>query len=186
MTIAYLGWGSLVWDPSDLPVRRPWFADGPLLPIEFARQSSDGRITLVITPNAALVRSLWALISVEDLTEAQRRLGQREHIPEEKIAERIAIWNGAKEHESSHARIAQWARAKNLDAVLWTNLPPKMNGINKLPALEDVIGYLKDLQAEHEKYLNAERYIRMAPAQIDTVYRRAIEREFGWTCMSKV
>jgi hypothetical protein len=133
-----------------------------------------------------LVRSLWALFSIDDLIEAQKRLGEREHIPNEYIPERIAIWNGAEEHDFIRVRIAQWARAKNLDAVLWTDLPPKMDGLNKLPALEDVIRYLRRLRGEHEKYLNAERYIRMAPAQIDTVYRRAIEREFGWTCMSQV
>lgn len=38
--IAIIGWGSLVWDPRDLPIESPWHDDGPELPIEFARISS--------------------------------------------------------------------------------------------------------------------------------------------------
>jgi hypothetical protein len=45
MRIACVGWGSLVWDPRDLPVKGAWRPDGPRLPIEFARQSDNGRLT---------------------------------------------------------------------------------------------------------------------------------------------
>lgn len=48
MTIVCLCWGSLIWDAGELPVCSAWHADGPALPIEFARESADGRITLVV------------------------------------------------------------------------------------------------------------------------------------------
>jgi hypothetical protein len=38
------------------PVASDWLHDGPELPVEFARQSSDGRITLVVTPGVAPIR----------------------------------------------------------------------------------------------------------------------------------
>ena len=85
MKIACLGWGSLVWDPRSLHVRSYWFADGPLLPIEFARESKDGRVTLVITPSSPPVRSLWALSSLDSVDAAKADLVLREEIKEENV-----------------------------------------------------------------------------------------------------
>ncbi len=83
MTIACLGWGSLIWDPRELPVLRTWFEDGPLLPIEFARESDDGRITLVLAEDQPLVRSRWALMNVADRAAAREAVRRREGIPSE-------------------------------------------------------------------------------------------------------
>ncbi len=80
MKIACLGWGSLIWNPESLLIIREWFQDGPILPIEFARQSNDGRLTLVITENAQPVRTLWALMATTDLEIAKKSLLFREKI----------------------------------------------------------------------------------------------------------
>src|ERR1043165_4665768 len=84
--IACLGWGSLVWDPRDLPCRGGWQNDGPLLPVEFARASGGAKksdaadkITLVICPDAPRVRTYWTLLDVADMKTARERLAVREY-----------------------------------------------------------------------------------------------------------
>lgn len=182
MKMACLGWGSLVWDPRSLPVRRPWFNDGPLLPIEFARHSKGERITLVIVPDkpdVAYVRSLWALMSIDDLKTAKEELAEREG----KIGiENIGHWS--KDNNSGHRYveiIKEWAIQKNLEAVIWTALPPKFDKIEgKVPTVEEILSFLKLKNLPYEKRKFAEEYIRKAPLQIDTDYRRKIDNEFNW------
>ncbi len=178
MLIACLGWGSLVWDPRELPVRGEWFADGPFLPIEFARQSANGRMTLVIVPSHfPLVRSLWKPLAVSNLKEARKALGMREcpHNPNPESC--VDFWPRGKNTTDSR-RIGKWAKGLRIDAAVWTNLLPKFNNEERIPTVAEVVTYLRGLQAE--KRQKAEEYIRKTPLQIDTEYRRAIERELGW------
>ena len=74
------GWGSLIWKPGDLPIKGNWKEDGPLLPIEFARQSNDGRITLVLVPKYPLLNCCWIELDCNDFQEAQEALCKREGI----------------------------------------------------------------------------------------------------------
>ncbi len=178
--IACLGWGSLVWDPRELPVQGKWFEDGPLLRVEFARQSSDGRLTLVLLPTGTEVRTLWAPFSVSDIAGARKALGKREGLSEKNYEKQIAIWSAADKHASDPSSIGVWAQGLGLNAAVWTALPPRFRGEDgRVPTVEEAVQYLRDLP--HEERRNAERYIRMAPRQVDTLYRRRFELEFGWT-----
>ena len=126
MKIACLGWGSLIWKPESLLIRREWFADGPFLPIEFARQSKDGRLTLVITNTAKPIRTLWALMATDDLEIAKKALLNREGIPESKLNNFIVkIKSDEITNDDIKSAIKDWAINLKLDAVIWTNLPPK-------------------------------------------------------------
>jgi hypothetical protein len=79
--IACIGWVSLIWDPRELSIQRFWFNDGPFIKVEFTRQSEDGRMTLVITDTAVPVRTLWAVMDMEDLDQARENLGARQNSP---------------------------------------------------------------------------------------------------------
>ena len=184
MMIACLGWGSLVWKPEGLPIRRYWFTDGPLLPIEFARQSQDDRITLVIVDDASfpLVRTLWAVMSITDVEQASEALRAREGIYKKNIDHHVGVWrnNQAKAENGIHSRIDWWAKHIGLDAVIWTNLPPKFKGNEgQIPTREEVVSHLTQL--ERSKRDNAEQYVRMTPRQIDTDYRHFIEAKLNWS-----
>jgi hypothetical protein len=181
MEIACLGWGSLIWDPRELPVRGKWFEDGPMLPIEFARQSRDGRMTLVIAKVAYSVRTLWTLMSVRDLDEAKLALADREGIEKDNVARSIGFWDSAtsKSHGQAAAAIEIWARNTNLDGAVWTDLQSGfLDKRGPLPAYNEVLDHLKALPYERKKV--AEEYIRKAPAQIDTEYRRGFGADLGW------
>lgn len=177
--IACLGWGSLVWDSRNLPIQRCWFEDGPILPLEFTRQSSDDRITLVITPGANPVRSLWAIVDAEDTDTARRALREREGIPEKNEHKHVGIWSTGSQAPETIPGLDDWAAARKLDGVVWTALPPKFSRKEVIPTEDEVIQHLRGLRAA--KRDEAERYVRRAPPQIDTAYRRRIEAELGWT-----
>lgn len=179
MLIGCLGWGSLVWDPRDLPVQGHWFEDGPFIGVEFVRQSRDGRLTLVLVPDATCVRSLWTVFSVDTLADAREALRQREGVAKEHAKAHIAAWSTGDEHESEPPEIGAWARRLAIDSVVWTALPARFQGQDgRVPKPDEAVSYLRDLP--HEKRRHAEEYIRRAPRQVDTLYRRHFEREFGW------
>lgn len=178
-TIACLGWGSLVWDPRELAIQRQWFDDGPLIHVEYARQSQDGRITLVLTEGANPVRSLWAVMDSTNLPSAKSDLRKREAIPEKNEEKHIGSWSVGQLSPALIPGLAEWASAHGIAHVIWTNLPPKFNGKERAPSSDQVVQYLGSLLGAQREV--AERYVRFTPRQIDTTYRRRIEAVLQWT-----
>lgn len=182
MKIACIGWGSLIWNPGNLLIHRKWFEDGPLLPVEFLRKSNGGRLTLVLSNNIKPVRTLWSLMATEDLNIAIDSLREREGIPESKKIISIGVLKLTDEADNLvNSEIKHWAVNLKLDAVIWTNLPSNFKDDGNLPSKEEAISYLRSLDIN--KRQNAEEYIRKAPRQIDTEFRRFFEMEFGWTAI---
>jgi hypothetical protein len=181
MKIACLGWGSLIWRPETLLIRREWFLDGPILPVEFVRQSRDGRLTLVLSKNAEPVRVLWSLMATNDLDKAILSLGVREGIAIRNSSASIGSVTSAEATEDKiKLQIQTWAKCLNLDAVIWTNLHAKFKGVDSAePTIDEAVKYLSTLDVNARA--TAEEYVRRAPKQIDTDFRREFERLFGWT-----
>jgi hypothetical protein len=177
--IACLGWGSLIWDPKDLPVQSQWFTDGPLLQVEFLRQSKDGRLTLVLDHSASAVRSLWAVMATAILAEAKEALRKREDIPEPNAPKHVKAWARGDAAPALIIELPQWAESRGIDAVVWTALPPKFKTKNgTAPTIDEAAQYLSGLTGEERD--RAENYIRFAPRQIDTPFRRRIEADLQW------
>lgn len=177
--IACIGWGSLIWNPGNLLIQREWFKDGPFLPIEYVRQSDNGRLTLVITSNAKPVRTLWALMATQDIDEAKKSLAIREGRIKnfESIIETVTSTDETDDFVKLN--IQKWMKNFDLKAAIWTNLPPRFdNTDDKEPSIQQAIDYFKLIDINKRQL--AEEYIRRTPKQIDTEYRRKFEAEFGW------
>ncbi len=174
LKIACLGWGSLVWAPKGLPLRSQWFSDGPSIRVEFVRQSGKehGRITLVLLSSVDEVTSRWAEMDSEDPEVAREQLRLREGRP---LRRHIGLWRDGEPEPGSLPGLSEWAAARGVDAVIWTDLPPKFQGEEgRIPSVEEVAAYLKGLPSEPRA--EAIEYIRKAPAQVDTACRREIAR----------
>ncbi len=178
--IVCLGWGSLIWNAGDLPVKGVWNDDGPQLPVEFARVSQNGRLTLVVAKGVAPVPVLWSRLSVDTIDDGITALAKREGVSSENAQLSIGFWTP--EQRSQHIGaddIAVWAEMRDFHGVVWTALKPRYNGSSGLmPTQSNALGHLRGLVGEQRE--NAEEYVRRAPDQIRTTYRTAIEDEFGW------
>ena len=179
MKVAIIGWGSLIWNPGSLLIKGEW-KTGPYLPVEFARISRDGRLTLVLYSDAEDVQTMWVYSAHTELGQAIENLRQRE----ETSIGRIGFISRSQHCSQIISpmiinRIKAWAEEKAIDAVIWTDLPSNFKEKTGKDFNEDsVLGYLRSLKGE--KLNKAKEYIVNAPGQIDTKVRLRIEAELGW------
>lgn len=187
MSIAILGWGSLVWCPGSLQIRTRWRSDGPLLPIEFARISRDGRLTLVIQPGSATQATYWALSDLTTLANAHKNVRGREDCSSGDIhyIARDGSLDSRNVPPDIANRVGEWmVLHEGIQAVVWTGLASNWGAKRGREfTSEDAVEYLLQLEADRARdkatYDRAREYVTNAPAAIDTAVRRAM-RTRGW------
>jgi hypothetical protein len=116
-------------------------------------------------------------MTTQDLNEAIESLKEREGLPSTRKIDSVKA--SEETNDPIKMVIKEWLINTNLDAAVWTGLGCKFNDANTRPTIEQVIGHLDGLEYKAKKV--AEEYIRRAPKQIDTVYRRKIEEKLGWS-----
>lgn len=183
-----LGWGSLIWEPKKLDYNKSlgWIYDGPTLPIEFARISKDGRLTLVITEKGSLNKTFYTLansnLSFEETFENLR-------IREGKCYKKdIGFYKAETDEFHSNdfkykEEIRNWAKEKKIKNIIWTDLPEKWSYQNENDETvnvnpNEIIEYQKNLTSEKKEL--AEKYIRKTPPEIKTNFRKVIEEQLNW------
>lgn len=186
MEIAIIGWGSLIWSPGELQLATRWHPDGPVLPIEFARISKDGRLTLVIHPSAEGVRTYWARSALSSIEAAREDLRRRENTGLSQI-HLITVDNNAVAPEAeAAATIRSWLNTRsNLGAAVWTGLGCNWEAKRGRPfSVGDAIDYIANLQNERNedgRFERAREYIEKAPTQIQTRLRAMLRNVYDPT-----
>ncbi|MFQ5829493.1 MAG: hypothetical protein ACE5JD_10110 [Candidatus Methylomirabilia bacterium] len=186
MSIAIVGWGSLIWWPGSLRIKTRWRLEGPRLPIEFARISRDERLTLVIHPGFEDQPTYWALSEFSTLDNARRNLSERENA---KLADIHYLISNGQAAEGIPLEVVEKVKGwlgvhEDLHAVIWTGLGgnwKKKRGQDF--TLEDAVRYLKELEAARDQVATthdrAREYVRNTPPNIQTAVRTRM-REQGW------
>jgi hypothetical protein len=186
MKIAVIAWGSLIWDPRELQVVGAFKPNGPILPLEFARISKDGRLTLAFTKKYGTpcktysARSKFNAIgdAVDNLylRETGKPLNMAEFSKNNNKYPEAVSWyiRGSKcPNEAQYKTMKAWLEQRNMsdyDAVIWTSLKMKFYDKAKTTfSPKNAIRYLRKLTPEERA--RAIEYIDNAPPEIRTHVR---------------
>jgi hypothetical protein len=172
--IGIIGWGSLLWDPRDLKISKTKIGNhsqdiwhgGPHLPIEFARVSNDGRLTLVIDEgiNTDIQSSKSQTWIAESLLSSVGDARFDLSIREGGINMLIKEWLDGPEN------------TEKFTDLIWTNLEPKSNEPGEKWEYGDRCKYIQS-NMENKKLIE---YIKKTPPTVRTPIRDYVEKKFGW------
>lgn len=174
--IAILGWGSLLWDarPDFDQLHGAWQHDGPMLKIEFSRISMtrSGALTLVLDArDGADIQVAYALSLRSSLSLAIEDLRKREGTSNANVGYVRPNGEGKSRDGYTKSRIAAWAKAKNFNAVVWTDLQSNFLEKTGNPfSVDAAMEYIQGLSEEGRRA--ASDYIDRAPDFVDTPLRQ--------------
>lgn len=184
MKIAILGWGSLLWDarPEFDEQHDEWLPDGPSLKIEFSRVSvtRSGALTLVLdTENGKECQVAYALSKRKNPDDTICDLRSREGTTLKNIGFYFAD-NSRKQvrNEEVLKTIQEWASAKKIDVVIWTDLESNFQEKSRCKrpfSVEAAICHIQNLDSEGKA--KASEYVWRAPAFVETLLREALQSQ---------
>ena len=181
MSIAIIGWGSLIWCPGSLKLKTRWFRDGPMLPVEFARISKGDSLSLVLRPGSSYQTTLWAVSGSEELTDAQVDLQQREGTTYRSSIHHGTVAGEYSQDVSNNIKdaISAWLPMHpRIDACVWTGLGSNWQKARDRDfSVGDALQYLRGLPDP----ARAREYVQNAPSQIQTEVRAAIGAQLNWS-----
>ncbi len=184
MRIAIIGWGSLTWDPRDIPREGTWQNDGPVLPIEFSRISRDARLTLVVdTEHGTQIETMHVLSPRTSLQDVREGLRKREGTTGENIGWVDCIHDTASKNDAPRRAdvqpvIKNWCRERGYDAAVWTALGSNFQAETGMEfSVDAALNYLEGLPKNVRK--EALQYIRNAPDCVATPIRQKIKERYG-------
>jgi hypothetical protein len=178
--IAILGWGSLLWEGgTDFDKwRDEWRFDGPTLRLEFSRVSTSrlGALTLVIDlKHGSETTVAWCLSKRKNPDDAAVDLRCREGCSIRDIGRHDLLADENTQPQGVALDIAAWARAQNVDVVIWTALASNFESKAKRPfAVAEAVVYVQRLPPEAKS--KAAEYIWRAPDFVGTPLRTALQQ----------
>ena len=179
--IAVIGFGSLLWDLDDLApkVSGEWkMYEGPILPLEFSLVSRKRHyaLALVIDYGDGAPCPTCVIDSVRSkIGAAIVDLANRERMDPTNIG--FVDRNTGESHshrEETRNTLWNWIEDSNYDGAVWTDGERNFEALTgRAFSLQTAQDHLRSLQGMSLE--EARRYIRNAPARVETPLRRALE-----------
>ena len=184
--IAVIGFGSLLWDLDDLApkVSGEWkMYEGPILPLEFSLVSRKRHyaLALVIDYGDGAPCPTCVIDSVRsEIGAAIVDLANRERMEPTNIG--FVDRNTGESHshrEETRNTLWDWFENSNYDGAVWTDGERNFEALTgRAFSLQTAQDHLRSLQGISLE--EARRYIRNAPARVETPLRRALEGTPWW------
>ena len=184
--IAVIGFGSLLWDLDDLApkVSGEWkMYEGPILPLEFSLVSRKRHyaLALVIDYGDGAPCPTCVIDSVRsEIGAAIVDLANRERMEPTNIG--FVDRNTGESHshrEETRNTFWNWIEDSTYDGAVWTDGERNFKALTgrafSLKTAQDHLRSLQGISLEE-----ARRYIRNAPARVETPLRRALEGAPWW------
>jgi len=166
MKIAYLAWGSLLWDYSLLKLKSQWIESTLQLPLNFSRISDKGkgRLTLVIDNKTGKLNSIFiSHTKIKNLNKAINQLKQREKTKKSSIGYINTIDNSSRTNILNNEQIQKifkLAIKNNLDAIIWTDITPNFEEITgKKINIQNASDYINSKKNKTKTYIKIIKYI---------------------------